>query len=87
VTQYEYDRNGNCISVRTPKGYEKFFVYDSMDRLIKQTESDPDCGICRVYEYQYDCADNLTKRIEHRGEEKLNRHYQYKPEPADSLYG
>jgi len=53
------------------------YEYDRAGRLIKQTETDPDCGICRVYEYQYDCADNLTKRIEHRGEEQLNRHYRY----------
>ena len=56
MTQYEYDRNGNCISVRTPKGYEKFFVYDSMNRLREAVydQGEPEW-------YSYDRAGNRIK--------------------------
>ncbi len=40
VTRYEYDKNGNCIKITSPKGYETERSYDVLDRLIFEEEKD-----------------------------------------------
>lgn len=78
TTRFEYDKNGNCIKIVTPKGYRKEFGYDELDRVIKSEEKDKQGGIHRIYRYEYDSASNLVSRQD----ESLNtsvksRQYQY----------
>ncbi len=62
VTRYEYDKNGNCIKIISPKGYETKKDYDVLDRLISEEEKDKTNGIHRKYQYEYDKDSNLIQR-------------------------
>ncbi len=62
VTRYEYDKNGNCIKITSPKGYETERSYDVLDRLIFEEEKDKTNGIHRTYQYEYDKDNNLIQR-------------------------
>ena len=78
VTQYEYDKNGNCTQVISPKGYQTKRWYDALDRMIKEEQRDKTSGIRRIYRYEYDAAGNLLKRMDGSLEEMLcRREYQY----------
>ena len=61
-TQYQYDPNGNCIHMVTPKGYEKEWQYDALDRVVVEKEQDKNGGICRIFQYEYDALGNLCVR-------------------------
>ncbi len=49
VTRYEYDADGNCLRMVTPKGYEKEWQYDALDRMIGAKEQDTAGGICHSF--------------------------------------
>ncbi len=47
VTRYEYDLNGNCVRMVTPKGYEREWQYDALERVVTTKEQDKVGGICK----------------------------------------
>ena len=61
ITRYEYDANGNCIRITTPKGYQKERQYDKIGRVTEYTERDPESGIARRFLFTYDRADNPVR--------------------------
>ncbi|MEM7474679.1 MAG: hypothetical protein AAF483_06780, partial [Planctomycetota bacterium] len=68
AVQYTYDDNRNPESVTDPLDRKVEFVYDNLDRLVKQTNPDPgteDHGATSV-EYLYDRVGNLTKLTDAR---------------------
>lgn len=78
VTQYEYDPNGNCVRMITPKGYRKDWYYDALDRVIREEEQDKQGGIHRIYGYKYDPAGNLSERVDQSLKDRVySRRYQY----------
>ena len=60
TTQYEYDVNGNIISIDQDEKKTRYF-YDSCNRLIR--EDNPDFK--KTYIYQYDKAGNLLLKKEY----------------------
>ena len=62
VTEYGYDKNGNVVSVKDPRGYLVTSSYDERDRL-RQKISDPG-GINAVTTYYYDFAGNKLREID-----------------------
>ncbi|MFR1351660.1 MAG: DUF6531 domain-containing protein [[Clostridium] symbiosum] len=77
ITRYQYDKNGNCTQVITPKGYQKEAVYDKIDRMVGLTETDRESGIKRRLSYAYDRADNLIGRRDDSLEQPRIRSYRY----------
>ena len=61
-TQYKYDPNGYYVHMVTPKGYEKEWQYDALDRVVVEKEQDKNGGICRIFQYEYDALGNLCVR-------------------------
>ncbi|NFA44216.1 hypothetical protein EXM65_17010 [Clostridium botulinum] len=66
TTKYEYDKNGNLTKIITPKGYEIVKVYDEIDRVIEEHETN---NIFRSRVYAYDKANNIISINEYSGEE------------------
>ena len=77
VTRYEYDLNGNCVRMVTPKGYEKEWEYDALDRVVAEKEQDKAGGICRNYQYGYDSVGNLLVRRDHSMKQPVERRFRY----------
>ena len=77
VTKYEYDANGNCVRLVTPKGYEKQWKYDALDRVVGEKERDKVSGICRSFQYKYDSVGKLLVRRDHSTEQSTERQFQY----------
>ena len=77
ITNYEYDKNGNIIKITTPNGYEISRVYDEIDRVIEEFQSDARSGIYRSKVYEYDKADNIISLSEYSGKdaELINNKY------------
>ena len=77
VTNYEYDKNGNITKITTPNGYEISRVYDEIDRVIEEFQSDVRNGIYRSKVYEYDKADNIISLSEYSGKdaELINNKY------------
>jgi RHS repeat-associated protein len=71
---YAYDRAGNLTSLTDTLGNETAFVYDGLDRLIREEVDldDPTGGDDRFY--TYDVASRLEKKID-RNERKTTYHY------------
>ncbi|MDE6622461.1 MAG: sugar-binding protein, partial [Lachnospiraceae bacterium] len=63
--QYEYDPDGNCVRMVTPRGYKKEWQYDALDRVVMEKEQDKSGGICRSFQYEYDAVGNLRVRRNH----------------------
>lgn len=59
VTQYEHDKNGNVIRIKTPRGSLIQKRYDDNDRLVEEQIIDKKNGINRKVRYAYDAAGNL----------------------------
>lgn len=62
VTRYEYDLNGNCVRMVTPKGYEREWQYDALDRVVTEKQQDKAGGICRSFQYEYDSVGKMLVR-------------------------
>ncbi|WP_099190500.1 RHS repeat-associated core domain-containing protein [Tepidibacter mesophilus] len=63
ITKYSYDKNGNITNITTPKGHTINRVYDEIDRLTQENQTDKTNNIQRKYEYQYDKTSNIIKTI------------------------
>lgn len=77
VTHYEYDRNGNCVRTISPKGYERNWEYDVLDRIISQEEKDEKGGIHRAYVYEYDGDGKLLSRTDKSVQKETVRRFGY----------
>ena len=77
TTRYWYDANGNCVRMVTPKGYEREWEYDALDRVIGEKEQDKAAGICRSFRYEYDPAGNLLVRRNHSLGKTTERRFRY----------
>ncbi len=77
VTWYEYDADGNCLRMVTPKGYEKEWQYDALDRMIGAKGQDTAGGICRIFQYEYDSVGKLLARRDCSTGRPTERQFRY----------
>lgn len=78
ITSYEYDGNGNCIRSTSPKGYQRAWSYDALNRVVREEARDKEGGIRRRYRYRYDAAGNLLSRTDESREGQAGqRLYRY----------
>ena len=77
VTKYAYDADGNCVHMVTPKGYEKEWQYDDLDRVTAEKEQDRAGGICRSVQYEYDAVGSLRVRRDQSTEHPTERNFRY----------
>ncbi len=77
VTRYEYDPAGNCIHMISPKGYERTWQYDILDRITEEKEEDKAGGIHRTIQYEYDPAGNLLVRRDCSLDRPTERQFDY----------
>ncbi|MBX2999640.1 MAG: RHS repeat protein [Caldilineaceae bacterium] len=56
---YGYDANGNFVKMTDPLNQTTHFVYDSLDRLVRETNP-----LGKIWEYTYDPAGNLRSRLD-----------------------
>ncbi len=61
----------------TPKGYEKEWEYDALDRVVTEKEQDKAGGICRSFQYGYDSVGNLLVRRDHSMGQPVERRFRY----------
>ncbi len=62
VTSYTYDAAGNLLTETDPLGNVTTYLYDSLDRVTRETGADPDGAgplAAPQTNYTYDSADNL----------------------------
>lgn len=77
ATKYAYDADGNCVHMITPKGYEKEWQYDALDRVTTEKEQDKAGGICRSIQYEYDAAGSLRVRRDQSMGHPTERKFRY----------
>ncbi len=77
ATRYEYDANGNCVRMVTPKGYRKEWQYDALDRVVGAKEQDTAGGISRNFRYEYDSAGKLLVRRDYSTGQPMERQFRY----------
>lgn len=77
VTKYAYDADGNCVHMVTPKGYEKEWQYDALDRVTAEKEQDRAGGICRSVQYEYDAVGSLRVRRDQSMGHPAERKFRY----------
>ncbi len=77
VTRYEYDPAGNCIYMVSPKGHERTWQYDILDRVTEEKEEDQAGGIHRTVQYEYDPAGNLLVRRDCSLDRPTERRFDY----------
>ena len=84
ATLYEYDANGNRISITTPEGYYISRSYDDRNRLILERVEDRANSIDRTTHVTYDRAGNITS-VRQTGKEGHAREITYGYDLKDRL--
>ena len=69
VVRYDYDPNGNLVSVTDPLGRTIRYEYDVMDRRVAKTDA-----LGQTERYEYDQTGNVTRVIDRKGQASV---YEY----------
>lgn len=69
VTLYEYDLNGNLVTLTNPRKFSTRFEYDAANRMVSITDAGGNSIL-----YEYDRVDNRVKTIDRNGNATV-RHY------------